>query len=259
MRTEPRHGDEHRLYRHGDTVVHRLPAHCKVVAAGAFVLTVVATPREQVWAFGCHAALLAAIAAIARIPPGFLAPRMLVETPFVVFAVSLPFIGEGERVVLAGVTLSEPGLWAGWNILAKATLGVVTTLLLAATTGLHELLLALERLRLPPLLVQIAAFMFRYADVIADEWRRMARARAARGFVARDLRHWPVLARSLGALFLRSYERGERVHLAMLSRGYTGKAITYREAKATMAQWAAAAAAPAAALAVAAGAWMVRP
>ena len=47
-------------------------------------------------------------------------------------------------------------------------------------------------------------------------------ARESRGFTARDPRHWPVLARSAGALFIRSYERGERVHLAMLSRGYTG-------------------------------------
>jgi cobalt/nickel transport system permease protein len=47
-------------------------------------------------------------------------------------------------------------------------------------------------------------------------------ARESRGFNPRDVRHWPVLARSAGALFIRSYERGERVHLAMLSRGYTG-------------------------------------
>jgi len=48
-------------------------------------------------------------------------------------------------------------------------------------------------------------------------------ARVARGFDGRDPRHWPVIAKSMGALFIRSYERGERVHLAMLSRGYTGR------------------------------------
>ena len=75
---------------------------------------------------------------------------------------------------------------------------------------------------MPNLLVQIMGFMVRYLDVVTDEMRRMRVARESRGFTARDVRHWPVIARSAGALFIRSYERGERVHLAMLSRGYTG-------------------------------------
>jgi cobalt/nickel transport system permease protein len=48
-------------------------------------------------------------------------------------------------------------------------------------------------------------------------------ASASRGFSARDPRHWPVLAKGVGALFIRSFERGERVHLAMVSRGYSGR------------------------------------
>jgi cobalt/nickel transport system permease protein len=70
--------------------------------------------------------------------------------------------------------------------------------------------------------VQIMAFMVRYLEVVTGEMQRMKVAREARGFRASNPRHWPVLARSAGALFIRSYERGERVHLAMLSRGYTG-------------------------------------
>ena len=58
-----------------------------------------------------------------------------------------------------------------------------------------------------------------------------------------------MLARSLGALFIRSYERGERVHLAMLSRGYTGTLPVTRPATATAAQWRLAGMLPAAALA----------
>jgi cobalt/nickel transport system permease protein len=94
---------------------------------------------------------------------------------------------------------------------------------LAATTEPQALLAGLERLRLPQQLVQIMAFMVRYLDVVTGEMQRMRIARESRGFTARDPRHWPVLARSAGALFIRSYERGERVHLAMLSRGYTGR------------------------------------
>ncbi|PJE97041.1 cobalt ECF transporter T component CbiQ [Streptomyces carminius] len=243
-------GHTHRLYRHGHSPVHRLPAHCKTVAVLAFVFTVVATPREAVWAFGLYALLLAAVAAAARVPPGHLLKRMLVEVPFVAFAVLLPFVAEGPRVSVLGLALSEPGLWGAWNVLAKGTLGVAASVLLAATTELRELLLGLQRLRMPPLLVQIASFMLRYGDVIADEMRRMGVARASRGFTARGPRQWGVLARSAGALFIRSYERGERVHLAMVSRGYTGTMPVLDETAATRAQWSYAAALPLAALAV---------
>jgi cobalt/nickel transport system permease protein len=65
--------------------------------------------------------------------------------------------------------------------------------------------------------------MVRYLDVVTGEMHRMRIAAEARGFSARNPRHWPVLARSTGALFIRSYERGERIHLAMLSRGYAGR------------------------------------
>ena len=65
-------------------------------------------------------------------------------------------------------------------------------------------------------------FMIRYLDVVTAEMGRMLVAMRSRGCDPRYPKHWPVLARSLGALFIRSYERGERVHLAMLSRGYTG-------------------------------------
>ncbi|MEV6313860.1 cobalt ECF transporter T component CbiQ [Streptomyces sp. NPDC051776] len=248
-------GHAHRLYRHGRSPVHRLPAHCKLAAVLCFVLAVVSTPREAVWAFGAYALLLAAVAATARVPPGFLLRRMLIEVPFVAFAVLMPFVAGGPHIEVAGLSLSASGLWGAWNILAKGTLGVAASVLLSATTELRELLLGLQRLRMPPLLVQIASFMIRYGDVIGDEMRRMRIARASRGFEARGVRHWGVLAKSAGALFIRSYERGERVHLAMVSRGYSGAMPVIDEVSATRAQWSYAAVLPGAALAVCLMGW----
>ncbi|GII66964.1 cobalt ECF transporter T component CbiQ [Sphaerisporangium krabiense] len=248
-------GHHHQLYRPGDTVVHRLPPQCKLPAVAAFAVVVVATPRDAFWAFGVYALLLAAVAALARVPAGFVLRRMVIEVPFVVFAVALPVIGLGERVEVLGLSLSAEGLWAAWNILAKATLGVVASILLAATTEPRMMLLGARRLRLPPLLVQIAMFMLRYMDVILDEMRRMRVARESRGFAARDVRQLPVLAKSAGALFIRSYERGERVHLAMLSRGYNGSMPIIDDIAAPAASWAVAAALPAAALVTAALSW----
>ncbi|MEV5351966.1 cobalt ECF transporter T component CbiQ [Streptomyces sp. NPDC052693] len=243
-------GHAHRLYRHGHSPVHGLPPHTKLAAVFAFVVVVVSTPREAMWAFGLYAVLLGGVAYLARVPAAFLLRRLLIEVPFVAFAVLMPFVAEGERVEVLGLSLSVNGLWGAWNVLAKGTLGVAASVLLAATTELRELLLGLQRLRLPPLLVQIASFMIRYGDVVTDEMRRMRIARESRGFEARGLRHWGVLATSAGALFIRSYERGERVHLAMLSRGYAGSMPVIDEVTATRAQWSYALALPGAALAV---------
>ncbi|BAC71319.1 cobalt ABC transporter permease [Streptomyces avermitilis] len=243
-------GHAHKLYRHGHSAVHALPPHTKLAAAFAFVVVVVSTPREAMWAFALYAALLAVAAHRARVPAPFLLKRLLIEVPFVAFAVLMPFVAEGERVDVLGLSLSVNGLWGAWNVLAKGTLGVAASVLLASTTELRELLLGLQRLRLPPLLVQIASFMIRYGDVITDEMRRMRIARESRGFEARGIRHWGVLAKSAGALFIRSYERGERVHLAMVSRGYAGSMPVIDEVTASRAQWSYALALPFAALVV---------
>ncbi|MER7139449.1 cobalt ECF transporter T component CbiQ [Streptomyces sp. NPDC000341] len=250
-------GHAHRLYRHGTTPVHALPPHCKLAAVLCFVVAVVSTPREAVWAFALYAALLAGVAAVARISPGFLLKRLVIEVPFVAFALLMPFVVPGEQTELLGVSVSVPGLWGAWNVLAKGTLGVAASVLLASTTELRSLLLGLQRLRLPPLLVQIASFMIRYGDVIGDELRRMSIARRSRGFEARGVRHWGVLAKTAGALFIRSYERGERVHLAMVSRGYTGTMPVIDEVTATRTQWAHAAALPVLALVVCLLGWTV--
>ncbi|MBE1530280.1 cobalt ECF transporter T component CbiQ [Actinomadura algeriensis] len=248
-------GHAHRLYLPGNSPVHRLPPHCKLVAVSAFTLLVVATPRERMWAFGGYALLLAAVAAAARVPFATIVRRVAIEVPFVAFAFLMPFVAHGEKVTVLGLRLSEDGLWGAWNILAKGTLGVLASVLLAATTEPRLLLLGLERLRLPRLIVQIASFMLRYGDVVAAELGRMRVARASRGFEARDVRATRVLARSLGALFLRSYERGERVHLAMVSRGYDGRMPVLHDIGATPVQWTAAAALPLAASLVTLAAW----
>lgn len=231
------HDPGERLYVHRHTPIHRLPAEVKVVAMVAFIFTVIATPPGQFWAFGVYALLLAGVASLARIPITVILPRMLVEVPFVLFALLMPFFGTGPTVEVLGLTLSQAGLLAGWGILVKGTLGVVCSILLAATTPARDLLLGLDRLHVPSLIVQIATFMLRYTHVVGDELSRMKMARQARGFEATGIRSWPVIAQSAGSLFIRSYERGERVHLAMLSRGYTGRLPELSTSVTTAADW----------------------
>ena len=216
-------GHGHRLFFHGHSPVHRLPAHLKLVALLSFMLLVVATPHTWYAAFGAYAVILVSVIRIAGVPPLYIVRRMVVEIPFVVFAVLMPFISTGPRIDVLGVSVSEPGLIAAGGFLAKATLGVVASLTVASTTEPVDLLRGLRTLRMPDQIVQIMSFMIRYLDVVTDELRRMVTAMRSRGCDPRSPRHWPALARTLGALFIRSYERGERVHLAMLARGYDGR------------------------------------
>lgn len=213
-------GHGHRLHYHGHSRVHRAQPHLKILALLGFVLVVVATPNDRYPAFAGYLALLAAVVAVSRVPVTYLLPRMVVEVPFLVFAALMPFVSHGERVEVVGLSVSEPGLVAAAGLAMKGTLGVLASLTLAATTEPRDVLRGLERLRLPAQLVEIMGFMIRYLDVVGDQMARMRIALASRGFTARNPRHWAVVARSAGALFIRSYERGERVHLAMLSRGH---------------------------------------
>lgn len=210
------------LHRPGDSPVHRLPPQVKVVAAFTAVLAVVATPREAFWVFGADLLVLAAVWAVAGVPAGWLGRRALIEVPFVVLAVLLPFTGGAPRTELLGVSVSVDGMLAGWNILAKGTLGVLVSLTLAATTHPNDIVVGMQRLRVPRLMTTIASLMLRYIDVIVAEARRMHTARVCRGHDPRFLWQVAAVARGIGVLFLRSYERGERVHLAMLARGWTG-------------------------------------
>ena len=217
-------GHGHRLHYHGHSPVHRARPHLKLLALMGFMLVVVATPPGRYPVFAGYLLLLAGVVAVSRVPPTYLLRRMVVEVPFLVFAVVLPFVAHGPRTELLGLSVSEPGLVAAGGLAIKGTLGVLASLTLAATTEPRDVLRGLETLRLPRQLVQILGFMIRYLDVVGGETARMRVALASRGFDGRNPRHWPVLARTAGALFIRSYERGERVHLAMLSRGYDGSA-----------------------------------
>ncbi|MED5328146.1 MAG: energy-coupling factor transporter transmembrane component T, partial [Actinomycetota bacterium] len=145
----------------GDSRMHRLSPEAKLVAVVAFVVVIAMTPRRETVAFALYA--LGAWAIIATTKIGLLTylKRLSVIIPFVMFALIVPFIGGGESVHVLGVSLSVDGLWATWNILAKAGLGATMSIALSATTPVPELLHGMTRLKVPRLLVAIVAFMLR--------------------------------------------------------------------------------------------------
>jgi cobalt/nickel transport system permease protein len=214
-------GHVHALYRHGTGLLYRLRPQTKIAAAFLFVFAVVATPREAFWAFAVYAAFLIGLVVSARLGLRFVAARMSLEIPFVVAALLFPLLSGGEHVDVLGIALSRNGLWDMWNILAKATLGLLTSIVLAGTTEIRRMRVAMQSRAYNP------------------TWIGQARPYAV----------------STGTIFVRSYERGERVYLAMAARGYAGHMPRIEQAAAPAAQWLAVLTVPAVAWLVAGIAW----
>lgn len=206
------------------SAVHKLDPRAKVV--GLFAVTVIAVSASlDRWpVFVACAAMLAAVATVARVSPATLWRRGLVILPLIlVVAVFLPFLREGGTTWEIGfLTVSEAGLTIFGEVSAKAMIGTLAAVLLAATTSFPAVLRGLERLRVPRLLVLIAGLMHRYLFVLAGELLRMRASARARCYRPRSALRAGALGRITGAFLLRAHARGERVHRAMLARGYTG-------------------------------------
>jgi cobalt/nickel transport system permease protein len=188
----------------GDSPIHRLDPRAKVLGFAGITVVAVSTSAWPIHA-ACAAAL-ALIAALAHLSPRTIARRVRVVLPaLALVACLIPFRGTEVFFVVG----------------AKALVGTFSAVLLGATTPFPDVLHALERLKAPRLLVLIAAFMYRYLFVIADEVHRMRAALAARGYAPRHALQAQAIGRVATALFLRTYERAERVHLAMLARGFS--------------------------------------
>lgn len=230
-------GHAHGLYWHADSRAHSVAPQCKIAAAGIFVLAVVLTPPQQLGAFAVYLLLLVAVIDRSRVNVSFVVRRMSFAFPFLLFALALPFVGGGPAVEVLGISLSREGSWAAFNIVMKGSFGIACSVLLAATTSMADLLRGFARLRVPTPLIAIAGFMIRYGDLMAGEAKRMRIARLSRGYEPSWWWEARALSSSIGTLFIRSFERGERVHLAMLARGYSGTMPDLEGIGATSRDW----------------------
>lgn len=202
-------------HREGSGPLHRLDARVKLIAALALIVAVIAMPVAAWRWYGAAGMVLAFVIGLSGIPPRELGRRWLGLFVLVAFLVAMiaPAHPERARYGLAAVTAS---------ILIKNGLALMTMIVLAGTTPFPRLLAGLRRLGVPPLLVATLQFMERYRHVLVDQVDRMATARRARTFGRNGLLSWSQLGGLIGMLFLRTFERAERVHDAMIARGWDG-------------------------------------
>jgi cobalt/nickel transport system permease protein len=213
-----------------DSPIHRLDPRVKLSGAVVFVLTVALTPAEQYAVYAALFGLLAVALVFSHLPLGHVTRRSLVIIPFVVLVgLLIPFMKEGTpaftlTIAWWDLTVTREGLTVFLNTLVKAWLSIFCLIILSSSTSATRLFQAMQRLGLPEVMVTVLSFMYRYLFILQDEVLRLERARQSRSFGA-DRRRLPTtLGYMAGSLFIRSYERGERIYAAMLARGYDGTA-----------------------------------
>ena len=221
-------------YRPVDSPVHRLDARVKLILALGSILTLAAMPTGRWPAYILCLALTLSAAILSGLGAGFAAKRATLALPFILAAAPLLVTTPGAPLLSARLgpwtaTLTAQGLARFLSMALKSWLSVQVAILLAATTEFPALLTAMRAIRIPRLLVAIVGLMWRYLFVLADEALRMMRAREARSATREGKGGGSIIWRArvtgnmAGSLFLRGYERSQRIYDAMLARGYDGE------------------------------------
>ena len=154
--------------------------------------------------------------------------KVLKVEPFLLVLIAfVPFFKEGTvlwqwPVGFWTVTVSREGVDIFLNVLCKGTIAILAMVLLNATTPFMDFLRGLESMRVPKVLVNVLGFMYRYLFVLVDERERMMQALRSRSPHPRRLLLWRGIAGVIGVLFVRAFERGERIYQAMCARGFRG-------------------------------------
>lgn len=208
----------------GGSRIHGLDARVKLLGALTVLLCLAATDWESATAFAGYYALLTVYLAAAGIPLGGSLLRSLIVLPFVAgIAILNLWGGDPSRAIL---------------ILLRSLLSAYTAIALLATTPFPALLRGLERMRVPPFLLMVLHFVYRYLFLLSSQAQSMARARKCRAPLRRGRTPlWKASAGAIAVLFARSYGRAERIHHAMLARGFQGRFPVLAESGTQRGDW----------------------
>jgi len=211
-----------------DTAIHRIDARAKLVATVVFTICVVSVPNQRMAFLFFFFAWPAGVTAAARLPLKPLVLRALAVSPLIILVVAFnPFFEPGTVVARPlGFEMTREGLLVSAGIMIKFFACIAVMLVLAATTPFPALVTGLRGLGVPSFLTHQVSFLYRYLFILADQARRMKRARDARA--CRRLGTRTLFSTGtgiLGFLFVRTLDKGERIDLAMKLRGFDGRFV----------------------------------
>lgn len=201
-----------------------MDARIKLLLATALIILIAIIPHPGSVFIAVMVGLIGLFSLLGRIPIGYLLLRSTVVLPFSgLAALSLALTTSQANSVWhwSYLTLTPESIHLALSLLLRAWLAVCLMILLVNVTPFDRLLKALCSFRVPGLIVLLLSFLYRYLYLLWDEAERMQRARNLRYFGGRKRRQIKLLGYMVSALFLRSYERAERVQKAMIIRGWS--------------------------------------
>lgn len=210
------------LLAHQDSGIHRLDARAKVLVTTAFIITVISFDKHALSPLIPFFIFPAAIIARSGLPPLFIARKILLLCPFVIMVgIFNPLIDRETALQLGPLAVS--GGWLSFiSILIRSALTVSAAFILVGVTGFTAVCQALEQMGMPQIFAVQLLFLYRYIFVLAEEGSRASRARELRSCGRKGL-GISSFSSLVGHLLLRTWQRAERVHMAMLARGFTGR------------------------------------
>jgi cobalt/nickel transport system permease protein len=232
------HSDAFDRYHHGHSPIHGIDPRVKVLVTIAFIISNALLPDGAWIAFALAWIFILIANVFSQLGIGFTFRRSFIALPFALAAITVLFSIPGQAVssfhfLMWNFTISDAGLLRFVSIVIRSWLSVQMAILLVAVTEFPKIVHALNHLRVPTIITVIISFLYRYLFVLADEVLRLLRARQARsaavaGISAGGSVMWRarIAGHMAGQLFLRSYERSDRIYNAMLSRGYKGELMT---------------------------------
>ncbi len=205
-----------------DTRVHRIDPRAKVVTTAVYIVCVVSYGKYDLLGLLPFAVFPVVLATEGGLPLRFIGRLLLVVSPFALLVGAFNPVFDREVVAQVGAW----GVTGGWVSYASIVLRFLLTagaaLVLTATTSFTGICLALQKLKVPDVMVTQLLLLFRYIFVLGDEASRMAQARRLRSFGRRGM-DWRVYGQMLGQLLLRAFARAQRIYLAMKCRGFDGE------------------------------------
>jgi cobalt/nickel transport system permease protein len=205
----------------GQTAVHRLDPRAKVLTTACFILCVVSFDRYTISAMLPYLLFPTILLAVGGLPFGYILRKVLIVVPFALVIGIFNPVFDRQAIMQVGAL----DIWGGWiscaSILIRATLTASVAIILVALTGFPAICAALEKLGMPKVFAAQLLFLYRYIYVLTDEGVRTTRACQLRSFGRRGL-SMRQFASLVGHLLLRTWARAERIHMAMLARGFSG-------------------------------------
>ncbi|NOQ96651.1 MAG: cobalt ECF transporter T component CbiQ [Calditrichae bacterium] len=221
-------------HREGNSLLHRFDPRLKLAMMLSFIAAVVITSPDKKILFLLYTGIVLVLALMSQVPLVHLFGKLLKLYPMIFFiSVFVPFFPAQEDLShsFGFITIYEKGFEKFLLINIKAVLAIFMSILITTTTDLMLLLKGMESLKIPKLAISIVSFMYRFIFLLIDEVERMIMAFQSRYFRLSLKNRINTFAKMIGVLFIRTYERGERIFLAMESRGFKGEVYTYTNLK----------------------------